>query len=91
MGCGTSPRKGRTTNTAEKAALHFSSPPNGRGCRTGSALADAGAEGGGGQVPGVASGTVVQVPVNVPVNLCGGTIDVADVLNPVFGNLCAGQ
>ncbi|MFE5138231.1 chaplin family protein [Streptomyces fagopyri] len=29
--------------------------------------------------------------MNVPVNLCGDSIDVADVLNPVFGNPCADQ
>ncbi len=39
--------------------------------------------------PGVASGNVIQVPVEVPVNLCGNTIDVVGLLNPAFGNICA--
>ncbi|MGW2211842.1 chaplin [Streptomyces sp. NPDC001781] len=39
--------------------------------------------------PGVASGNVIQVPVDVPVNLCGNTIDVVGLLNPAFGNICA--
>jgi hypothetical protein len=38
--------------------------------------------------PGVASGNVVQVPVRVPVNLCGNSINVVGVLNPTFGNTC---
>ncbi|WTI72371.1 chaplin [Streptomyces sp. NBC_00728] len=39
--------------------------------------------------PGVVSGNNVQVPVNVPVNLCGNTVDVVAALNPAFGNSCA--
>ncbi|MFJ4005997.1 chaplin [Streptomyces sp. NPDC090023] len=39
--------------------------------------------------PGVASGNVIQVPVEIPVNLCGNTIDVVGLLNPAFGNICA--
>ncbi|MFC9329659.1 chaplin [Kitasatospora sp. NPDC057015] len=39
--------------------------------------------------PGVLSGNLVQVPVNVPVNLCGNTVDVIGALNPAFGNSCA--
>ncbi|WP_399885149.1 LAXTG-anchored chaplin ChpA [Streptomyces sp. BBFR51] len=38
--------------------------------------------------PGVGSGNNAQVPVDVPVNLCGNTIDVIAALNPVFGNAC---
>ncbi|MFE4519793.1 chaplin [Kitasatospora sp. NPDC056783] len=50
-----------------------------------------GAEAQGGAVgsPGVASGNSVQVPVDVPVNLCGNTIDLIGLLNPSFGNKCA--
>ncbi|MFF0436775.1 chaplin [Streptomyces sp. NPDC004327] len=36
--------------------------------------------------PGVASGNVVQVPVHVPVNVSGNTINVIGLLNPAFGN-----
>ncbi|MCD0481355.1 chaplin [Streptacidiphilus sp. ASG 303] len=39
--------------------------------------------------PGVLSGNVIQVPVHVPVNVCGNTINVIGLLNPAFGNSCA--
>ncbi|EYT81155.1 chaplin [Streptomyces andamanensis] len=55
----------------------------------GLAMADAGAEGAAVGSPGVVSGNTIQVPVNIPVNLCGNTIDVIGVLNPAFGNTCA--
>ncbi|MFJ5267640.1 chaplin [Streptomyces sp. NPDC088358] len=55
----------------------------------GLAMADAGAQGAAVGSPGVLSGNVVQVPVNVPVNLCGNTVDVVGLLNPAFGNACA--
>ncbi|MFI8346561.1 chaplin [Streptomyces sp. NPDC085596] len=55
----------------------------------GLALADANAGGAAVGSPGVGSGNVVQVPVNIPVNLCGNTIDVVGLLNPAFGNTCA--
>ncbi|MFC6064723.1 chaplin, partial [Streptomyces ochraceiscleroticus] len=38
--------------------------------------------------PGVISGNVLQVPVHVPVNVCGNTIDIIGLLNPAFGNTC---
>ncbi|WP_369207060.1 chaplin [Streptomyces sp. PU-14G] len=52
------------------------------------ALADAGAQGGAANSPGVVSGNVIQVPVHVPVNVCGNTIDIIGLLNPAFGNTC---
>ncbi|WP_018545038.1 chaplin [Streptomyces sp. LaPpAH-108] len=55
----------------------------------GLALADAGAQGAAVGSPGVLSGNVIQVPVNVPVNLCGNSINVVGLLNPAFGNTCA--
>ena len=54
----------------------------------GLAVASSGAEGAAVQSPGVASGNVVEVPVHVPVNLCGDTIDVIGLLNPAFGDGC---
>ncbi|MGW7008032.1 chaplin [Streptomyces sp. NPDC054933] len=36
--------------------------------------------------PGVISGNVIQVPVDVPVNLVGNTVNAPGVLNPAFGN-----
>ncbi|MEV7289539.1 chaplin [Streptomyces sp. NPDC093252] len=56
---------------------------------TSMAMADAGAEGAAVGSPGVLSGNLIQVPVNVPINLCGNTIDVIGLLNPAFGNTCA--
>ncbi|WP_385634464.1 chaplin [Streptomyces sp. SudanB5_2050] len=52
------------------------------------ALADSHADGAAKNSPGVASGNAVQVPVDVPVNACGNTVDVIAALNPAFGNEC---
>jgi hypothetical protein len=38
--------------------------------------------------PGVVPGNVAQVPVKVPVNVCGNTINVVGLLNPAAGNFC---
>ena len=38
---------------------------------------------------GVLSGDSVAAPVDVPVNACGDSVDVAAGLNPAFGNSCA--
>ncbi|CAM5311996.1 MULTISPECIES: chaplin ChpH [Streptomyces] len=54
----------------------------------GMAVADAGAQGAAVGSPGVLSGNVVQVPVHVPVNVCGNTVSVIGLLNPAFGNTC---
>ena len=55
----------------------------------GMAVADSGAQAAAAHSPGVAPGNVVQVPVHVPVNLCGNTVNVIGLLNPTFGNSCA--
>ncbi|MFE3604145.1 chaplin [Streptomyces sp. NPDC059142] len=39
--------------------------------------------------PGLLSGNNVQVPLDVPVNACGNSVDVIGILNPAFGNTCA--
>lgn len=57
----------------------------------GLALADAGAQGEAVGSPGVLSGNLVQVPVHIPVNVCGNTVDVIGLLNPAFGNTCVNQ
>ncbi|MFF9688324.1 chaplin [Streptomyces sp. NPDC014623] len=54
----------------------------------GHAYADASADGAAVNSPGVGSGNVAQVPVHVPVNVCGNTVDVVGLLNPAFGNEC---
>ncbi|MER7816878.1 chaplin [Streptomyces sp. NPDC058423] len=52
------------------------------------ALADSGATGVAAGSPGVLSGNVIQIPVHVPVNVCGNSVNLIAVLNPAFGNLC---
>ncbi|MDI5967642.1 chaplin [Streptomyces sp. SL13] len=59
------------------------------GAGTGAAFADSGATGSAVGSPGVLSGNVIQVPVDIPINLCGNSIDIIALLNPAFGNACA--
>ncbi|WP_030055692.1 MULTISPECIES: chaplin [Streptomyces] len=54
----------------------------------GTAMASSGAEGVAAGSPGVISGNQVQVPVHIPINLCGNTIGVVGLLDPAFGNHC---
>lgn len=54
----------------------------------GGAVADSGAQGAAIGSPGVLSGNVVQVPIHIPVNVCGNTVNVVGLLNPAFGNSC---
>lgn len=55
----------------------------------GYAHADSGAQGHTAGSPGLLSGNLVQLPVNVPVNVCGNTVNVIGLLNPATGNSCA--
>lgn len=55
------------------------------------AHADSAADGAAAGSPGVISGNTVQLPVHVPVNLCGNTVNVVGLLNPAAGNRCANQ
>ncbi|BCM67026.1 MULTISPECIES: chaplin [Streptomyces] len=54
----------------------------------GPAFADAGAGAAAAHSPGVLSGNVIQIPVHVPINVCGNTVDIIALLNPAFGNAC---
>ncbi|MFG2373755.1 chaplin ChpG [Streptomyces sp. NPDC048504] len=54
----------------------------------GIAAADSDAHGAAAHSPGVLSGNVVQVPIHIPVNVCGNTVNVIGLLNPAFGNTC---
>ncbi|MEU0131444.1 MULTISPECIES: chaplin [unclassified Streptomyces] len=54
----------------------------------GYAHADAGAAGAASHSPGVLSGNSIQVPIDVPVNVCGNSVDVGGLLNPTSGNDC---
>ncbi|MET7366997.1 chaplin family protein [Streptomyces sp. NPDC005566] len=59
----------------------------GAGAASATGHSGAGAHGAAVGSPGVASGNVVQVPVHVPVNVVGNTVNVIGLLNPAFGNL----
>ncbi|GCD96583.1 chaplin [Embleya hyalina] len=57
----------------------------------GAGVASAGAEAQGAAVgsPGVLSGNNLQIPIHVPINVCGNSINIIGVLNPTIGNVCA--
>ncbi|CAM5449142.1 hypothetical protein SXANM310S_06760 [Streptomyces xanthochromogenes] len=80
--------EGSIMNTAKKTALALAAAGLATGAASGAAFADAGAQGVAAHSPGVLSGNMAQVPVHVPVNLCGNTVDVIGGLNPAFGNTC---
>ncbi|MFR9675461.1 chaplin [Streptomyces sp. TR06-5] len=83
--------------TARKAALVMVAAGMAAGASAGSAFAGGHFDGGAGAhgiaqgSPGVASGNVVQVPVDVPVNVCGNTVNAIALLNPTFGNTCVNK
>ncbi|MGA4843820.1 chaplin [Streptomyces sp. G45] len=58
----------------------------------GAAAADPGpgahAEGEASNSPGVGSGNLIQFPIDVPINVCGNTVNVGGLLNPAGGNVC---
>ncbi|MDO0930745.1 chaplin [Streptomyces sp. DG2A-72] len=55
------------------------------------AYADSAAEGAAAGSPGLISGNTIQLPVHVPVNVCGNTVNVVGLLNPTVGNECANE
>ncbi|MFJ4863077.1 chaplin [Streptomyces sp. NPDC088748] len=57
----------------------------------GFAHADADASGRAERSPGLLSGNLVQLPVNIPVNACGNTVSVVGVLNSAAGNRCSNE
>ncbi|WP_329486961.1 chaplin [Kitasatospora sp. NBC_01246] len=76
-------------NVAKKGLLTAVATGSVLASTAGYAYAGAEAQGGAAGSPGVASGNSVQVPVEVPINACGNTVDVIGVLNPAYGNHCA--
>jgi hypothetical protein len=54
----------------------------------GVAAADAGAGAAAVGSPGVLSGNAIQIPIDIPINLCGNSIDIIGLLNPASGNTC---
>ncbi|MCF6522546.1 chaplin [Streptomyces sp. JJ36] len=75
-------RKGLVTVAAAGGMLALSG---------GSAFADSSAQGAAEGSPGVLSGNNAQVPVHVPVNVCGNTVNVVGLLNPAMGNKCVNK
>ncbi|MFF5973978.1 chaplin [Streptomyces sp. NPDC012769] len=57
----------------------------------GTAAADADAVGVAVNIPGVLSGNVIQVPVDLDANVCGNTIDVIGLLNFAAGVTCINE
>lgn len=78
-------------NTLKKAALALAAAGAAIGGSAGTAVADSGANGVAAHSPGVLSGNVVQVPIHIPVNVCGNTVNVIGALNPAFGNVCVNK
>ncbi|WP_338674339.1 chaplin [Streptomyces sp. SCSIO 30461] len=52
------------------------------------ASADAGAQGVAADSPGILSGNVIQVPIDVPIAACGNSLGVIGMLNGTAGNTC---
>ncbi|MEU3313310.1 chaplin [Streptomyces sp. NPDC048387] len=75
-------------SAAKKAAVALASAGLAVAGAAGAASADAQAEGAAVGSPGVLSGNLVQVPVHIPVNVCGNSVNVIGALNPAFGNVC---
>ncbi|MFJ5263185.1 chaplin [Streptomyces sp. NPDC088387] len=55
------------------------------------AAGGSGADGSATGSPGLISGNTIQLPVHVPVNVCGNTVNVVGLLNPAAGNSCANK
>ncbi|MEV0491570.1 chaplin [Streptomyces atratus] len=72
-------RKGLMTMAAAGGVLALSG---------GYAHADAGAADDVSNSPGVLSGNSVEIPIDVPVNVCGNSVSVVGLLNPAAGNAC---
>jgi hypothetical protein len=54
----------------------------------GVASADANANGVAKNSPGFLSGNLIQVPIHIPVNVCGNSVNVIGLGNPAIGNTC---
>ncbi|WP_412077711.1 chaplin [Streptomyces xanthophaeus] len=75
-------------NSAKKAALVLATAGLAAAGAAGSAVADSSAEGAAVGSPGVLSGNLLQVPIHIPVNVCGNSVSIIGALNPAFGNIC---
>jgi hypothetical protein len=59
------------------------------GLGMGVAQADTAATGGAADSPGVLSGNLIQIPVSIPVNVCGNSVSVVGILDSASGNTCS--
>ena len=41
--------------------------------------------------PGLLSGNVIQVPINIPFNICGNDVSVLAALTSAAGNICVNR
>ena len=55
------------------------------------AQADTSATGATADSPGVASGNLINIPINLPINLCGDTLNVVGLLDPAADNSCSNE
>lgn len=76
------------TSWIKKSAVVLAATGTILGLGAGAAQADAWAHGVAVGSPGVLSGNVIQVPIHVPINICGNSINVIGLLNPAVGNVC---
>lgn len=65
---------------------------------TGSATAFAGGDDGGASAhaaaigsPGLLSGNVVQIPIDIPINVCGNNIGLVNLFSAAGGNVCVNK
>ncbi|NUP50239.1 MAG: chaplin [Catenulispora sp.] len=41
--------------------------------------------------PGLLSGNVVEIPINIPINVCGNTVSIIGLFDDAFGNVCVNR
>ncbi|MFD9485414.1 chaplin [Streptomyces sp. NPDC059991] len=58
---------------------------------TGVAVADADAHGIAAHSPGFLSGNLIQVPIHIPVNVCGNSVNLIGLANPAGGTTCVNK
>ena len=74
-------------NTSDGGGSGGSSPSGGSSSSGGGAHAGGSTS----DSPGVGSGNNIQLPIDVPVNACGNSVDVIGIGNPAGGNDCANE
>lgn len=55
---------------------------------SGVAVADACADGTATDSPGILSGNLIQIPIHIPINVCGNTVSVLGSHNSAEDNVC---